>query len=50
MNSLTIVPGSLLDAAQRGNISLAESFLSCDALVIVDSSGSMISRDASNGQ
>jgi len=50
MNSLTIVPGSLLDAAQRGNISLAESFLSCDALVIVDSSGSMISRDASNGR
>src|SRR3989304_2219645 len=50
MNSLTVVPGSLLDAAQRNNTSLAESFLSCDALVIVDSSGSMISRDASNGR
>ena len=50
MNSLTVVPGSLLDAAQRGNISLAESFLSCDALVIVDSSGSMISRDASDSR
>ena len=50
MNSLTIVPGSLLDAAQRGNISLAESFLGCDALVIIDSSGSMIGRDASDSR
>jgi len=50
MNQLTVVPGSLLDATQRNNTSLAESFLSCDALVIVDSSGSMISQDASNNR
>ena len=48
MNQLTVVPGSLLDAAQRNNTSLAESFLSCDALVIVDSSASMTNRDASS--
>ena len=50
MNQLTVVPGSLLDAAQRSNTSLAESFLSCDALVIVDSSASMTIQDASGGR
>jgi len=47
---LTIVPGSLLDSAQKNHHSLAESFLSCDALVIVDSSGSMATNDAPNNR
>jgi hypothetical protein len=45
-----IIPGSLGAIAKREGISLAESFLSCDALCIVDTSGSMNSRDSRGGQ
>lgn len=44
-----IVPGSLSAIAQQTNTSLAETFLSVDALVIVDTSGSMDSHDAAGG-
>jgi Mg-chelatase subunit ChlD len=45
----TIVPGSMADIAQRENISLAESFLTCDVLVLIDQSGSMAAHDAPGG-
>lgn len=45
-----IVRGSLSSLAQQSGKSLAESFLSVDAIVIVDTSGSMDSGDARGGQ
>lgn len=45
-----LVPGSLSALAHRDNISLAESFLSVDALLIVDVSGSMEAQDAPGGK
>jgi Mg-chelatase subunit ChlD len=44
-----IVQGSLRAIAQQSGKSLAESFLSCDVIVIVDTSGSMHSQDAPGG-
>lgn len=44
--SNAIVPGSLSDVARQENQSLATSFLTADAIVIVDTSGSMNARDA----
>ena len=43
-----IVPGSLKAIAQQEGKPLAESFLSADAIVIVDVSGSMSIRDVDN--
>ena len=40
-----LIKGSLSDIAKRNNTSLAESFLSCDYLILVDTSGSMMSCD-----
>ncbi len=45
-----IVTGSIGSLAQRENQSLAESFLSADAIVLVDVSGSMDARDSRDGQ
>ena len=45
-----IVVGSLSAVAKAGNLSLAETFLSCDALILVDVSGSMAADDARNGK
>jgi len=45
-NKLTVVPGSLADAASRDNTSLAETFLSADAIIICDVSGSMGTHDS----
>jgi hypothetical protein len=45
-----IIPGSLGAIAKREGISLAESFLSCDALCIVDTSGSMNNHDSRGGR
>lgn len=39
--STTLVPGSLQAVAQREGMSLAESFLSADAIILIDVSGSM---------
>lgn len=50
MIASTLVRGSLGDLAQRGGISIAESFLSADAIVVVDISGSMESEDGRGGQ
>lgn len=50
MTSQALVPGSLGAISKQNNQSLAETFLSVDALVIVDTSGSMDSRDARGGR
>jgi Mg-chelatase subunit ChlD len=41
-----VVPGSLSALAQQTGKSLAESFLSCEIVILVDTSGSMDSRDS----
>ena len=41
MNTNALIKGSLSDLAQRDNMTLAESFLNADAILIVDMSGSM---------
>ena len=48
MNS--IVKGSLSDISVSQNISLAESFLNCEALILLDLSGSMESADTPTGE
>jgi len=47
---LAIVPGSIADVAKAEGRSVAESFISCDAVIVFDSSGSMATRDARNGR
>ncbi len=49
MQSTTITSGSLRAIATRDGMSLAESFLSVDALLVCDMSGSMSDRDAPGG-
>jgi Mg-chelatase subunit ChlD len=44
-----IVKGSLDAVAKRENKTLAESFLTCDTLLLVDMSSSMSTKDAGNG-
>lgn len=48
--SNSVVAGSLADIAARSNTSIAESFLSCEIVTIVDVSGSMEMRDSRGGQ
>lgn len=48
--SNAIVAGSLSDVMRKENVSLAESFLSVDAILIVDTSGSMMAHDAPGQQ
>ncbi len=48
--STAIVPGSLSALAQSSGMSLAESFLSVDVLIIVDVSGSMDTDDSRGGR
>ena len=45
-----IVPGSLSAIATQNHTSIAESFLSAEAIVIVDTSGSMGSKDSKGGR
>lgn len=45
-----LVPGSLGAVAERDGKSLAETFLSADAIVVVDTSGSMEEMDARGGK
>ena len=45
-----IVPGSIGAIAQRDGISIAESFLSADTIVLIDVSGSMAAHDSRGGQ
>lgn len=49
MNINAIVPGSLSAVAQRDGMTLAETFLNCDVLLLVDQSGSMSVCDAPGG-
>jgi len=49
MNS-AIVQGSLSAVATSGHISLAESFINADHIVLVDVSGSMTEHDSRDGQ
>lgn len=44
------VPGSLRAQAQAAGTSLAETFLSCDLIILVDVSGSMDAPDAPGGR
>lgn len=48
--NVAIVPGSLSDVAMSSNHSLAETFLSCDTVVLVDCSGSMYAEDSRGGK
>jgi len=48
--STAIVAGSLSDVAKREDVSLAESFLSCDAIILCDVSGSMGAHDSRGGK
>jgi Mg-chelatase subunit ChlD len=41
-----LVVGSIADVAQRSGTSLAETFIGCDAVVLVDVSGSMAAKDS----
>jgi Mg-chelatase subunit ChlD len=45
-----IVAGSLAAIAKRDGLSLAESFLSVDAILVIDMSGSMAADDAPGGR
>ena len=49
MNNNALVKGSLSALSERDNMSLAESFLNVDAILLVDMSGSMEARDAPGG-
>jgi hypothetical protein len=46
----SLVTGSLQDLAQRNNQSIAETFINCDVVILVDTSGSMSSSDSRNGR
>jgi hypothetical protein len=50
MSDTQLVYGSLQDVAQREKKSVAETFLSVDALVMVDTSGSMAMNDCQNNR
>lgn len=50
MTTTAIVPGSLAAVAQRDGLSLAESFLNCEVIVLIDQSGSMAALDAPGGR
>ena len=50
VNEYAVVTGSLGAVARQGGVSLAESFVSADAIVIFDSSGSMDARDSRGGK
>jgi Mg-chelatase subunit ChlD len=46
----SLVTGSLQDLAQRNNQSIAETFINCDVVILVDTSGSMNASDSRNGR
>jgi hypothetical protein len=48
--STALIKGSLQDIAIRNNFSIAQAFLSADAIVMVDTSISMADRDCPGGQ
>ena len=50
MTPSAIIVGSLADVARRDGGSIAESFIGADAVVLVDTSGSMSACDSRDGQ
>jgi hypothetical protein len=48
--SNAIIPGSMSAIAQQSGASLAETFLSVDVIIIVDTSGSMDQKDSRGGR
>lgn len=50
MNTNAIVPGSLSAISRASGKSLAETFTSCDVILIIDLSGSMCSEDSRGGR
>jgi len=48
--SKALVPGSIGALAQQQNVSIAESFLSADVIILVDVSGSMHAADSRGGR
>jgi Mg-chelatase subunit ChlD len=50
MNNTQLVPGSLSAIAQQSNTSIAETFISADVIIIVDTSGSMAACDSRGGK
>lgn len=49
-NYNAVAKGSLQDVARQSGLTLAEAFMSCDAVVIVDGSGSMMMIDVRPGE
>ena len=49
-NQITLVSGSLAQVSQQKGITLAESFLDCDVIIMVDTSGSMDTNDSRGGR
>lgn len=49
-NNHALVVGSLAQIAQAQNVSIAESFLNCDAVILCDTSGSMDAHDSRGGR
>jgi len=45
-----LVPGSLSSLARQQGVSLAETFLNVDAIILLDVSGSMVATDARGGR
>lgn len=55
MNQITksnqnLVAGSLYDIAKKNNQYIAETFINCDVVILVDTSGSMSASDSRDGQ
>lgn len=50
MSKYEITKGSIADIMKNENVSLAESFMSCDCIVIFDVSGSMTAEDGADGK
>ena len=49
-NQSAMVQGSLGAVARQNGTSIAESFIECDAVILVDVSGSMAQNDSRGGQ
>jgi len=50
MDNSQIVVGSLGQIASRDNMSLADVFMNCDHIILVDTSGSMHEKDSTGGR
>ena len=50
MQALTVYTGSLLETSLQQGCALAETFIGCDTVVIVDVSGSMNAQDSRGGK